>query len=100
MGILLVSNTSGESFTFKEVKEVVVQLGEISGIWADPQAPDVYIVLMLEGLEPSFMEAEIINSEDGITLHRIISEHNDPQLNQRLEMLHDSLKKLETNDGK
>ena len=100
MGILLISSTNGESLTYEGVKKTAVQLGELSGIWADPQASDVYIVLMLEGLEPSFMEAEIINSEDGSTLRRIISEHNDPQLNQRLEMLHDSLKKLETNDGK
>ena len=100
MGILLASSVSEEPFTYEKVKEVATQFGELSGIWADPQTQNVYIVLMLEGLEPSFMEAEIMNSEDGVTLRRIISDHDDPQLNGRLEMLDLALNKLETHDGK
>jgi hypothetical protein len=100
MGVLLISNTNGELLTYEKVKEIAIQFGELSGIWADPQVSNVYVVLMLEGLEPSFMEAEIMNSEDGVTLRRIISDHNDPQLNGRLEMLDNVLNKLETHDGK
>lgn len=100
MGVLLISSVGEEPFTYEKVKEVAVQFGELSGIWVDPQVPNVYIVLMLEGLEPSFMEAEIMNSEDGTTLRRIISDYNDPQLNRRLEMLDNVLNKLEIHDGK
>lgn len=100
MGILLVSSVSEEPFTYEKVKEIATQFGELSGIWADSQVSNVYIILMLEGLEPSSMEAEIMKSEDGMTLRRIVSDHDDPQLNGRIEMLDRALNKLETYDGK
>lgn len=100
MGVLLISSIDEGPFICEKAKEIATQFGEVSGIWADPQVSNIYVVLMLEGLEPSFMEAEIMNSEDGKILRRIISDYNDPQLNRRLEMLDNILNKLKTHNRK